>query len=695
MRLFVVSLLVLLTGCASKSGATRSKQPSTAEQLTRFAELEDRRSLGDGALMQAAITGSDIVVRKRALLALGRIQDPHTAGAMMEGLSDPDATVRAEAAFAVGLLGLSWSPLSDEMKARLATALLEKEGAETDTNTRVAMLEAMGRVATPALVERLVDRLGGAPEVQARAALSLGVAAKAKVALPTRAYSALADVLKAQNTPAARYGAAYALMQSKNEAARTHLVACVTDDFSEVRALCAKGLADIGTDSDAVVLRKAIDDSDYRVAVEATRSLARFTGRCKSTSCVAVGALTDLNLRVERLLRGDTAGGGQPLLALSQAELSVHARPLLTSLRSQLGAAKSNADAKVKKDAANLDCRLAAALDRLSGTMKEVLECGWGEVEEARRLQLGLQALNESKALPADANKTLNAVGSYVLHPDARVKLATVELLGALASNASMEKLRPQLLSSDLVVATAAASSLARLGDKTQVTLIRQLGQKVAAQADLAPAIAEALATLDGKEAIGDLEAWLKSPHAAVRRAAADALSTLQGTTVTAERVEAPATTTKFQPAPKGARLTVTTEKGVFEIALYADESPRTAASVFALARKGFYKNLTFHRVVPDFVVQGGDPRGDGNGGPGYTVRCEVNHKPYARNVVGMALSGKDTGGSQFFVTTAAQPHLDGRYTTLGEVVSGQQVVDALLEGDKILEVRATPEPRG
>ncbi|MGV3619771.1 MAG: HEAT repeat domain-containing protein [Archangium sp.] len=698
MRLLAVSLLIVFSACASSSGAAKkgkTAQTNAAAEMQQFADLEDRRSLGDGKLMQAAITSTDPAARKRALLALGRIQDPTTAGAMIEGLSDPDASVRAEAAFAIGLLGLSWSPLNDDLKARLANALLEKEGAETDAATRVAILEAMGRVATPALVERLVDRLGGAPDVAGRAALSIGVAAKAKVTVTPRAFPVLADLLKRESPASTRYGAAYALMQTKNEAARPLLLGCLSDENSEVRALCAKGIADTGTDSDAVALRKLIDDPDYRVAVEAARSLARISTRCKSSSCVAIGALTDLNFRVERLLRGDTAGGGQPLLALSQAELPPFARPLLSSLRSQLGAGKNNADAKVKKDAANLDCRFAAAQDRLSGSLTESVSCGFGVIEEAHRLQLGLHALADSKTRPSDPKKALEQVGSYLLHPDARVKLAAVELLGNINSQPAMEKLRPLLLSADLVLATAAATSLSKQGYKTQVTLIRQLGQKVANQADLAPAIAEALAALDGKEAVGDLETWLTSPHAAIRQAAADALTTLKGAAVTPERVEAPVATTKFQAPPANAHLIVVTEKGEFEIALYVNEAPRTSANAFELAKKGFFKNLTFHRVVPDFVVQGGDPRGDGNGGPGYTVRCEVNHKPYARNVVGMALSGKDTGGSQFFVTTAGQPHLDGRYTTFGEVIRGHEVVDALLEGDRILEVRATPAPRG
>jgi cyclophilin family peptidyl-prolyl cis-trans isomerase len=95
--------------------------------------------------------------------------------------------------------------------------------------------------------------------------------------------------------------------------------------------------------------------------------------------------------------------------------------------------------------------------------------------------------------------------------------------------------------------------------------------------------------------------------------------------------------------------------------------------------------------VVPDFVVQGGDPRGDGEGGPGYAIRCEVNPHPYVRGTVGMALSGKDTGGSQFFFTIAPQPHLDGRYTTFGQVTKGAEVMDGLLEGDRIIDVVAVP----
>ncbi|HSF43323.1 MAG TPA: peptidylprolyl isomerase, partial [Thermoanaerobaculia bacterium] len=97
-----------------------------------------------------------------------------------------------------------------------------------------------------------------------------------------------------------------------------------------------------------------------------------------------------------------------------------------------------------------------------------------------------------------------------------------------------------------------------------------------------------------------------------------------------------------------------------------------------------YYDGLTFHRVVPDFVIQGGDPRGDGTGGPGYSIRDEVNRLRYDRGVLGMALAGADTGGSQFFLTLSPQPHLDGGYTVFGEIVSGGEVLDRIRLGDRI-----------
>lgn len=135
-------------------------------------------------------------------------------------------------------------------------------------------------------------------------------------------------------------------------------------------------------------------------------------------------------------------------------------------------------------------------------------------------------------------------------------------------------------------------------------------------------------------------------------------------------------------------KAVLTTEKGVFTIEFAPEEAPLTVDNFIKLARAGYFNGLTVHRVVPNFVMQDGDSRGDGNGGPGRSIRCEINTLPYERGAVGMALSGKDTGGSQWFVTHSPQPHLDGGYTVFGRVdQEGMKVVDSIVRGDKIIKI--------
>jgi cyclophilin family peptidyl-prolyl cis-trans isomerase len=132
----------------------------------------------------------------------------------------------------------------------------------------------------------------------------------------------------------------------------------------------------------------------------------------------------------------------------------------------------------------------------------------------------------------------------------------------------------------------------------------------------------------------------------------------------------------------------IETAKGTVEIELAVLDAPQAAANFMALAKKGYFNGLQFHRVVPNFVIQDGDPRGDGGGGPGYTIRDELNERPYVRGAVGMALSGPDTGGSQYFIAHSPQPHLDAKYTVFGRVVNGMDVVDKIQQLDVIQRVR-------
>ncbi len=129
-------------------------------------------------------------------------------------------------------------------------------------------------------------------------------------------------------------------------------------------------------------------------------------------------------------------------------------------------------------------------------------------------------------------------------------------------------------------------------------------------------------------------------------------------------------------------------DRGTIQIELAVIDAPLTAENFVQLARSGFFNGLTAHRVVANFVVQTGDPRGDSEGGPGYTIRDELSELPYIRGSVGMALDWADTGGIQFFITLSPQPHLDDKYTVFGRVVNGMDVVDAIQQGDIIRRVR-------
>jgi cyclophilin family peptidyl-prolyl cis-trans isomerase len=132
---------------------------------------------------------------------------------------------------------------------------------------------------------------------------------------------------------------------------------------------------------------------------------------------------------------------------------------------------------------------------------------------------------------------------------------------------------------------------------------------------------------------------------------------------------------------------TIATTRGAVRIRFFGADAPLTVANFVQLVRRRYYDGSLFHRVVPNFVAQDGDPRGDGSGGPGYAIRDELNRRWYDRGAVGMALSGPDTGGSQYFLTHSPQPHLDGHYTVFGHVIAGLDVLDAIVQGDRIVTI--------
>ncbi len=139
----------------------------------------------------------------------------------------------------------------------------------------------------------------------------------------------------------------------------------------------------------------------------------------------------------------------------------------------------------------------------------------------------------------------------------------------------------------------------------------------------------------------------------------------------------------------KDIRIIVKTDKGEIEGVLYAEKAPVTVANFLNLAKRGYYNGLKFHRVIPDFMIQGGDPTGTGSGGPGYRFEdeCTPDLKHDKPGIFSMANSGPGTNGSQFFVTHVATPWLDGKHTVFGSVTKGQDIVNAVAAGDKIVSI--------
>jgi cyclophilin family peptidyl-prolyl cis-trans isomerase len=286
---------------------------------------------------------------------------------------------------------------------------------------------------------------------------------------------------------------------------------------------------------------------------------------------------------------------------------------------------------------------------------------------------------------------------SMLRDSDQRVIPSVLAALAKVGASNAAAVLQERLASDDPVVRAAAARGLAVVKPagaaqalEFAVTRAASDGLYVARAAAL-----EALAAVDPARAKPVLATALADKDWAVRLKAAELLRGIDAAADTSSMRPAPApalpelaAVDAFVAPPYSPAAYIDTSKGTVQFELAVIDAPRTVANFIALARKGYFNGVSLHRVVPDFVVQDGDPRGDGEGGPGYTIRDEINQRPYLRGTVGMALDWADTGGSQFFITHSPQPHLDGRYTVFGQVVSGMDVVDRLSQWDTIVRIR-------
>ena len=614
----------------------------------------------------------DARIRRRAALAIGRVGLKEGLGALTPLLADADADVRQAAAFGVGLIGDRLAtpallPLLQDVQPMVrgrAAEALGLVGAEDAVSAIAAVATEYGRSAAVSAMQPDDEPWPGAPEADA---FKLALFALVRL----RSYDSIAGVvLDSAGRPLSNWWPiAYALQRLGDPRAVPALLQLAQVKGRYTPAFALRGLGRSKDPKGAAVIASSLDPTRQpREVVASAIIAARDLGM--ATPGAALGALAadpkgDPTLRLEAVT---TIGA---LKALDQLPI---VQDLITD------------DWPAMRAAA---IRAASALDPDNFTL---ILSGL----EIDRHWLGRAALADAVAgLPLDtASPTLT---SLLGDEDRRVIPSVLRALVRVGAADVDTVLLAHLRQDDYVIRETAASLLGQR--KTPGGLQALRDAYVAAQPDATysarAAMVSAMAAYGGGEAVEAIRPALADKDWAVRLRAAELLTKLDPASehrLTIRPVPSGPVAPYDDPAlaapPTSPHVFIDTQKGTIEFELAVLDAPQTTRSFMALARKGFFNGLQVHRVVPNFVLQDGDPRGDGQGGPGYSIRDELNERPYLRGTVGMALAGEDTGGSQFFITHSPQPHLDAQYTVFGHVVNGMDVVDRVQVGDTITRIR-------
>lgn len=613
-------------------------------------------------------------VRRRAALALGRVGLPEAVMPLADLLADENRDVRQMAAFALGLIG------DPSARPRLVAALRDPDagvqgraaealgmlGDRTDADAVSAMVRT--HVAAGALGSVASDDLSY-PLSPGTEAVRLGLYALARLG----SFDALwASVFDARGEPVSTWWpVAYAIQRVPDPRGAPALLTLLNIPGRYTAAFAARGLGAMKAQAAADPLRQIVDRAtvDPFVRIEAVRALAALN----DTAAVEVLTRRVLDAQAGPALRTEAMNALAEMATPGSLDL------LLDLLSDPLPAVRGAA----RRALARLDTdALLSALSALDS------DPDWS-VRAAEAAALAL--LPPERARP----RLQVLLGDR----DLRVVSAALEALVASKAPDAEAALIERLKAEDIGVRAAAAN---RLGELKASAAVPALGEAYRAAAGdssyvARAAILGALARLDMTVARPVLVDALRDREWALRvRAAALMREGGAGAEVSDAGIRPAAGGRNVSPGewqalinpPFSPHAYIETDRGVIEIELAVLDAPLTVSNFMSLARRGFFDGIAIHRVVPNFVVQAGDPRGDGEGGPGYTIRDELNMRPYLRGTVGMALDWEDTGGSQFFITQSPQPHLDGRYTVFGHVVAGMELVDGLAIGDVIRRVR-------
>jgi len=705
----VIAATVALAACPARTPSTKLPEPPDDRALRlRIAQAEARRGAGLTELVELATHGAG-TERLLAVRGLGRIGGIKALEVLRQLLRDPDDAVAAGAASAIGVLaGLDEPEPSAELTKELL-GTLERVAA----NHKPLVIEAIGRAADASAQATLVPLLDDKALAEA-AALALGRYGRRKIELIGSARIAL-PVL-AQADPARSYAAVYAISREHlvpTEKTATDLAAHVrlapvlmslTDEgVPEVRAMAILAIVKHGyVEGARVRLEKALLDTDWRVAVEAVRALAGDKGNDAGRDAVA----TALVRRFTELERGHLAEAHVVIEALRL--LAPHAkRPLVAISVNALATAAAASMSVEGLTYGWIGCLATAALVRASETpdLTFVDSC---KLPDHLKLPLVAELVTAGVG-PVLARRT--AVVGLLAHDDSRVRASAFSALAALWKDGTDRDHQAAILmiagaigSRDAIVAgsaiDAAAAFYAAIGAGDHSALDAAVIARARGEGD--PELAAALLELIGKQKLAaGAEACRAglTGHAVRIKAARTCLRAL-GEAAPPVEVAAASPPPVDVAAVIGAELTwkLVTTRGAISIALRPDVAPWAVATIVALTRKGYYNGLEVHRVVPGFVVQGGDPTESGWGGPGFTTPSEpgslADGPGFVAGGVGVADAGRDSGGSQWFVMHGRAPHLDGRYTWIGSVRTGQKSADALLIGDQVIDATIVVGPQ-
>jgi len=622
--------------------------------LADIAILEDQRAI-DTARVQQWTLNSDPEIRARTAYMIGIVGDTAYRASLAKLLDDDAKVVRLEAIFAAGQVAdssympwlLRYSADGDSAVKSRAIEALSKVGNESSARQLIAILaDSLEKPHFRALAAESVHRL--------RDALSFGAlvaqAANPDVTIREKVFFALARRANAQALP--------------------FYVKGVKDSSRQIRIYSLNALSRVGDRSVLADIAPLLQEDDWRVKyyslgvldkVRASESVLQVVSLLNSKEHVyvrraAIRVLGDL---------GDTSATKYLFPLLGDKDINL-ANEALSSIVRLL---KERAEPYITPFATSSDARKRQGAAEASENLKSTNE--WdipGKLAEDRVPSVraaACQALLQWEQQKVRTDYLAKAVADSDLVP---VVLACDQI-----ASGHLYRYVPDLSS-------AYERAVAADNDDIKAAILgtfAEFGDSLTHSAQLDSIVAGAL----------------RDENRSVRLLA-ERVATMLGlpftpsdlryvTDITPETYSA-----VYAPSSTNPVAEIKTIKGTIRIVLLRSAAPKTVANFIKLAKSGYYDNRVWHRVVPDFVIQDGCSRGDGWGGPGYEIRCEYNDLPYNTGSVGMATSGKDTGGSQYFICQSAQPHLNGRYTLFGNVIQGMDVVEKIEVGDRIKSVK-------